>query len=91
MIAIIGPILIAISSYCAKVRGQVTQLLQLSIFASIMCNFLYKSFDHVLQATAGSAAREQMKYAVAGGIAEEVIVNIRTVAAFCKESFEMKR
>lgn len=32
-----------------------------------------------------------MKYAIAGGIAEEVLVNIRTVAAFCKEFVEMKR
>jgi len=44
-----------------------------------------------VQVTASSSAREQLKYAFAGSIAEEVLANIRTVAAFCKEKIEMKR
>ncbi|XP_050434282.1 ATP-dependent translocase ABCB1-like [Adelges cooleyi] len=41
--------------------------------------------------SASTAAREQAKYALAGGIAEEVLFNIRTVAAFGGEVKESKR
>ncbi|XP_034242655.1 ATP-dependent translocase ABCB1-like isoform X2 [Thrips palmi] len=40
---------------------------------------------------ASSAAREQMKYAIAGGIADEVLNCIRTVAAFGAQDREAKR
>lgn len=53
--------------------------------------FLIGTSAYLAKVTASSAAREQMKYAEAGGIAEEVLINIRTVAAFCKERKEMKR
>ena len=40
---------------------------------------------------ASSAAREQLKYAIAGGIADEVLNCIRTVAAFGGQVREVKR
>ncbi|XP_060833712.1 ATP-dependent translocase ABCB1-like isoform X4 [Rhopalosiphum padi] len=41
--------------------------------------------------SASTAAREQIKYGLAGSIAEEVLLNIRTVAAFGGELKESKR
>ncbi|XP_025418287.1 multidrug resistance protein 1-like [Sipha flava] len=41
--------------------------------------------------SSGTAAREQAKYALAGAIAEEVLSNIRTIAAFGGELRESKR
>lgn len=41
--------------------------------------------------TATSAAREQLKYALAGGIAEEALTCVRTVAAFGGERREVTR
>ncbi|CAI6347628.1 unnamed protein product [Macrosiphum euphorbiae] len=41
--------------------------------------------------SASTAAREQMKYDLAGGIAKEVLLNIRTVAAFGGELKESKK
>lgn len=38
-----------------------------------------------------SAAREQEKYAQAGGVAHEVLTRIRTVAAFCGQYGELRR
>lgn len=40
---------------------------------------------------ASSAAREQLKYSIAGGIADEVLNCIRTVAAFGAQDREVKR
>ena len=40
---------------------------------------------------ATATAEEAKKYAVAGGIAEEVLSSIRTVHAFNAQPFEMKR
>lgn len=40
---------------------------------------------------ASSAAREQLKYSIAGGIANEVLNCIRTVAAFGAQDREVKR
>jgi hypothetical protein len=45
----------------------------------------------VLQMTANSSAREQEKYALAGGVADQVLNNIRTVLAFGKQSYEIHR
>lgn len=53
--------------------------------------FLIGTSAYLAKVSSNSAAREQMKYAIAGGIAKEVLSNIRTVAAFCKEYVEMKR
>jgi hypothetical protein len=39
----------------------------------------------------GSAAREQLRYGVAGGIASEVLNCIKTVASFGGEPREIKR
>lgn len=39
----------------------------------------------------GSAAREQIRYGIAGGIASEVLNSIRTVASFGGEPREIKR
>jgi methionine aminopeptidase len=41
--------------------------------------------------TASSSAREQEKYALAGGVAEQVLNNIRTVLAFGKQNYEIQR
>ncbi|XP_046678663.1 ATP-dependent translocase ABCB1-like isoform X2 [Homalodisca vitripennis] len=46
---------------------------------------------YLAKLTAGSAAREQLKYAVAGSVAEEVLSNQRTVAAFSTEQQEVVR
>lgn len=43
------------------------------------------------QMTAGSAAREQLKYGLAGSVAEEVLTYVPTVAAFSREAQEIKR
>ncbi|XKL66216.1 hypothetical protein PGB90_009636 [Kerria lacca] len=46
---------------------------------------------YVIKFNANAAAREQKQYGIAGNIANEVLMNIRTVIAFCKEAAEMKR
>jgi hypothetical protein len=38
-----------------------------------------------------SAAREQEKYALASGVADQVLNNIRTVLAFGKQNYEIQR
>lgn len=43
------------------------------------------------QVAASSAAREQAKYGIAGGIAEEVLTSIRTIAAFGGQAREIER
>jgi hypothetical protein len=45
----------------------------------------------VLQMTANSSAREQEKYALAGGVADQVLNNVRTVLAFGKQNYEIHR
>jgi hypothetical protein len=45
----------------------------------------------VLQMTANSSAREQEKYALAGGVADQVLNNVRTVLSFGKQSYEIHR
>lgn len=44
-----------------------------------------------IKLVASSSAREQQKYAVAGGIAEEVLSSIKTVTAFNGQEREIKR
>lgn len=44
-----------------------------------------------LQLTASSAEREQLKYSIAGGVANEVLSCIKTVAAFGGEIKEIAR
>lgn len=47
--------------------------------------------NFIIKFNANAAAREQKQYGIAGNIANEVLMNIRTVIAFCKEAAEMKR
>ncbi|XP_063233028.1 ATP-dependent translocase ABCB1-like isoform X2 [Bacillus rossius redtenbacheri] len=46
---------------------------------------------YMAKIAASSAAREQLKYSIAGGIAEEVLCSIRTVAAFGGQDRETLR
>ncbi|XP_059477144.1 ATP-dependent translocase ABCB1-like isoform X2 [Neocloeon triangulifer] len=46
---------------------------------------------YMAKIAASSAAREQLKYGIAGGIAEEVLYSIRTVAAFGGQAKEVER
>lgn len=52
---------------------------------------LWKFNIFFFKVSASTAAREQIKYDVAGGIAKEVLLNIQTVAAFGGELKESKR
>lgn len=88
IILIMGPFLIGVSSYIARVRA-VSDVRTVLYVEFPMQKISYSR--NCWQVSASSSAREQLKYAIAGGIAEEVLANIRTVAAFCKEVVEMKR
>ncbi|XP_065339675.1 ATP-dependent translocase ABCB1-like isoform X2 [Cloeon dipterum] len=46
---------------------------------------------YMAKIAAASAAREQLKYGIAGGIAEEVLTSIKTVAAFGGQAKEVER
>ncbi|XP_071446041.1 ATP-dependent translocase ABCB1-like [Hetaerina americana] len=46
---------------------------------------------YLAKMASSSAAREQLKYGVAGGIAEEVLTSIRTVASFGGQAREIRR
>ncbi|XP_021940802.1 multidrug resistance protein 1-like [Zootermopsis nevadensis] len=53
--------------------------------------FFIGTSAYLAKITATSSAREQEKYAVAGGIAEQVLNNVRTVMAFGKQNYEIQR
>lgn len=64
---------------------------QLTLVIMSLTPLLALSSAFVGKMIASSAAREQQKYAVAGGVAEEVLSSIRTVTAFCGQEHEIKR
>lgn len=51
----------------------------------------FSTSSSFLQLMASAATREAKKYAVAGGIAEEVLTSMRTVIAFNGQPFECQR
>ncbi|KAK7863891.1 hypothetical protein R5R35_007224 [Gryllus longicercus] len=55
---------------------------QLTLVILGVSPLLIGTSGYMAKVSASSAAREQLKYSLAGGIAEEVLSNIRTVAAF---------
>ncbi|CAL1280382.1 unnamed protein product [Larinioides sclopetarius] len=64
---------------------------QLTLIIMCMTPFLMLSSAYIGKWISSSSAREQKKYGVAGGIAEEVLSSIRTVTMFNGQDREIKR
>ncbi|GIY25675.1 ATP-dependent translocase ABCB1 [Caerostris darwini] len=64
---------------------------QLTLVIMSMTPLLTLSSAFLGKMVATSSSREQKKYAVAGGIAEEVLANVRTVSMFNGQEREVKR
>ncbi|KAG8201139.1 hypothetical protein JTE90_028804 [Oedothorax gibbosus] len=64
---------------------------QLTLVIMSMTPLLTLSSAFLGKVVASSSAREQQKYAIAGGVAEEVLGNIRTVTCFNGQDREWKR
>nr|XP_042899922.1 uncharacterized protein LOC107456703 [Parasteatoda tepidariorum] len=64
---------------------------QLTLVIMSLTPLLALSSAFLGKLVASSSAREQQKYAVAGGIAEEVLSSIRTVTSFNGQEREVKR
>ena len=90
VILIGGPILVISSALTAKVIIKSFMIWEF-IYCFDVSRMSYTDFFAAEQVGSGVAAREQLRYGIAGGIVSEALTSIRTISAFGSQQWELQR
>lgn len=80
-----------VSTFISGIVVGVITSWKLTLVVMAVGPFFIGTSAYLARMTANSSAREQEKYALAGGVADQVLNNIRTVLAFGKQNYEIHR